>query len=136
MAKLVGGNQVAQSEVAVRPVRDGMARAQWDRLMDVHHVSGFRCRVGGGLRHGAQDAHGQWLALVGWAPGSFKGKVRDEWVGWAPEPQFRRLHLLANDPLRRANPRSGRKALLNDPNPLLLRPTPPNRSSNSLCSSV
>ena len=38
-----------------------------------------------------------WLALVGWHAGAFKLKARDRWVGWLPEQQFRRLHLIANN---------------------------------------
>ena len=38
-----------------------------------------------------------WLALVGWRAGAFKLKARDRWIGWLPEQQFRRLHLIANN---------------------------------------
>ena len=88
---------VALSEVSVRPTRDAAERAEWDRLMDAHHYLGFRCLFGGGLRHVAEAAGGRWVALVGWAPGAFKVKARDAWIGWAPEQQFRRLHLVANN---------------------------------------
>ena len=81
----------------MRPVRGGAERAEWDRLMDAHHYLGFRCLFGGGLRHVAETADGRWVALVGWARGSFKVKARDAWIGWAPEQQFRRLHLVANN---------------------------------------
>ena len=39
----------------------------------------------------------RWLALVGWQAGAFKLRPRDEWIGWLPEQQFRRLHLIANN---------------------------------------
>ena len=78
-------------------VRDGAERAEWDRLMDAHHYLGFRCLFGGGLRHVAETPDGRWVALVGWCPGSFKVKARDDWIGWLPEQQFRRLHLVANN---------------------------------------
>ena len=63
--------------------------------MGRYHYLGFRCLFGGGLRHVAEDAAGRWLALVGWGPGSLKVKARDDWIGWVPEQQFRRLHLVA-----------------------------------------
>ena len=38
-----------------------------------------------------------WLALIGWHAGAFKRKARDGWIGWLPEQQFVRLHLIANN---------------------------------------
>lgn len=84
-------------EVSVRAVRDAEERVRWDRLMDRHHYLGFRCLFGGGVRHVAEDAQGRWLALLGWQPGAFKIKARDEWIGWTSEQQFRRLRLVANN---------------------------------------
>ena len=63
--------------------------------MGRYHYLGFRCLFGGGVRHVAEDAAGRWLALVGWGPGSLKVRARDHWIGWVPEQQFRRLHLVA-----------------------------------------
>ena len=85
------------SEVAVRPVRDAEERARWDRLMDERHYLGFRGMFGDGLRHVATAPDGRWLALLGWCAGSFKVGARDAWIGWAPEQQFRRLRLVANN---------------------------------------
>ena len=97
MGKPVVGSKVVLADVSVRWVRDGAERAEWDRLMDAHHYLGFRCLFGGGLRHVAETPDGRWVALVGWCPGSFKVKARDDWIGWLPEQQFRRLHLVANN---------------------------------------
>ena len=91
------GRDIALSEVSVRPAAGGAERAEWDRLMDAHHYLGFRCLFGGGVRHVATAADGRWLALAGWQCGAFKVKVRDAWIGWAPEQQFRRLRLVANN---------------------------------------
>ncbi len=88
---------VSLSEVSVRPAAGGEERAEWDRLMDEHHYLGFRCLFGGGVRHVAETADGRWLALLGWQCGAFKVKARDAWIGWAPEQQFRRLRLVANN---------------------------------------
>ena len=97
MRKGDGGLGFSLSAVSVRPVRDGAERAEWDRVMDAGHYLGFRGMFGGGLRHVAEGPDGRWLALLGWCSGAFKVKARDTWVGWAPEQQFRRLHLVANN---------------------------------------
>ena len=85
------------ADVAVRPVRDATEWAQWDRLMDQHHYLGFRGMFGASLRHVAETPDGRWLALIGWCADAFKVGARDRWIGWAPEQQFRRLRLIANN---------------------------------------
>ena len=52
--------------------------------------------VGRSVRHVAVLGE-HWLALVGWHAGAFKLKARDRWIGWLPEQQFRRLHLIADN---------------------------------------
>ena len=89
--------QVDLAALTVRPVRDALEQAAWDRLMDTHHYLGFRGMVGGGLRHVAETPDGVWVALLGWCAGAFKVTARDKWIGWARELQFRRLHLVANN---------------------------------------
>ena len=81
----------------MRPVRDTAERAEWDRLMGERHYLGFRGMFGDGLRHVAEGPDGEWLALLGWCAGAFKVGARDAWIGWAPEQQFRRLRLVANN---------------------------------------
>ena len=85
------------SEVSVRPVRDAVERLEWDRVMADGHYLGFRGMFGGGLRHVAVGPDGRWLALLGWCSGAFKTQARDGWIGWVPEQQYRRLHLVANN---------------------------------------
>ena len=97
MGKPSSASRVLLSGLTVRPVLGGAERVEWDRLMDSHHYLGFRCLFGGGLRHVAQTPDGRWVALLGWVCGAFKVKARDAWIGWAPEQQFRRLHLVANN---------------------------------------
>ena len=64
--------------------------------MKEHHYLPFHGVMGKGLRHVA--VHGEiWLALIGWRPGAFKLAARDRWIGWSPQQQFRRLHLIANN---------------------------------------
>ena len=91
------GSGFVLSQVVVRPVRDAAERAQWDRLIHERHYPGFRDMFGDGLRHVAAGPDGRWLALPGWCAGAFKVGVRDAWLGWAPEQQFRRLRLVANN---------------------------------------
>ena len=82
--------------VRVRPTRGLEERRRWDQLVKQHHYLPFQGLVGCGLRHVA-ELDGQWVALVGWQAGAFKLKARDRWIGWIPEQQFRRLHLIANN---------------------------------------
>ena len=83
-------------EVTVRPTAGAGERQRWDALMATHHYLPFRGLVGRSLRHVAVLGE-HWLALVGWHAGAFKLKARDRWIGWLPEQQFRRLHLIANN---------------------------------------
>ena len=96
-AKTMAGNIAGRlREVTVRPTVGSGERQRWDALMSAHHYLPFRGLVGRGLRHVAV-LDGHWLALIGWHAGAFKLKARDEWIGWLPEQQFRRLHLIANN---------------------------------------
>ena len=83
-------------EVTVRPTAGAGERQRWDALMAAHHYLAFRGLVGRSLRHVAVLGE-HWLALIGWHAGAFKLKARDRWIGWLPEQQFRRLHLIANN---------------------------------------
>ena len=83
-------------EVTVRPTVGADERSRWDALMGAHHYLPFRGLVGRSVRHVAVLGE-HWLALVGWHAGAFKLKARDRWIGWLPEQQFRRLHLIANN---------------------------------------
>ena len=83
-------------EVTVRPAVGADERIRWDALMGAHHYLPFRGLVGRSVRHVAVLGE-LWVALVGWHAGAFKLKARDRWIGWLPEQQFRRLHLIANN---------------------------------------
>ena len=83
-------------EVTVRPAVGADERCRWDALMGAHHYLPFRGLVGRSVRHVAVLGE-HWLALVGWHAGAFKLRARDRWIGWLPEQQFRRLHLIANN---------------------------------------
>ena len=83
-------------EVTVRPTVGGGERRRWDALMGAHHYLPFRGLVGRSVRHVAVLGE-HWLALIGWHAGAFKLQARDRWIGWLPEQQFRRLHLIANN---------------------------------------
>ena len=80
----------------MRPTVGARERQRWDELMGAHHYLPFRTLVGRSMRHVAVLGE-RWLALVGWQAGAFKLRPRDEWIGWLPEQQFRRLHLIANN---------------------------------------
>ena len=83
-------------EVTVRPVRGVAEQRRWDALVAHHHYLAFHGLFGRALRHVA--VHGEmWIALLGWTAGAFKVVARDAWIGWSPEQQFARLHLIANN---------------------------------------
>ena len=92
---MIGASSYGVTAVKVRAIGRPTEVAKWDRLMGRYHYLGFRRLFGGGIRHVAEDDGGRWLALVGWGSGSLKVKARDDWIGWVPEQQFRRLHLVA-----------------------------------------
>ena len=99
---------MATSELAPDPahehaVRDGVLRlaragerVRWDALMDERHYLGFKGFPGRGLRYVYEHA-GKWLALIGWQVGAWKCQRRDRWIGWKPEMQMERLHLVSNN---------------------------------------
>ena len=65
--------------------------------MEAHRYLGFRSPLGAALRHVAELPGGEWAALPSWSPGAFKIGARERWLGWLPEQQFRRLHLIASN---------------------------------------
>lgn len=73
-----------------------MEEQQWNRLMDEHHYLGFRQIVGESIKYAAQ-INGEWVALLGWGTAAFKCGVRDKWIGWTKEQQWRRLIYIANN---------------------------------------
>ena len=83
-------------EVSVRPVRDAAERRRWDALVSAFHYLPYKGLFGQSLRHVAV-AGGRWVALVGWTAGAFKVGVRDAWLGWSSERQFRCLKRIANN---------------------------------------
>ena len=83
-------------EVQVRLARPD-ERIKWDQRVHQYHYLGFKRFAGRGLRYVVQ-----WQKKNGWhspagSPGAFKCRHRDRWIGWKPEQQFRRLHLIANN---------------------------------------
>lgn len=65
--------------------------------METHHYLGFRSPFGTALRHVADLPDGEWAALPGWSPGTFKFGARKRWLGWLSERQFRRLRLIPSN---------------------------------------
>ena len=81
--------------LAVRLVRQE-ERARWRELMRKHHYLGLQHIVGESLWYIA-TAKEEWVALVGWGAAALQCGVRDRWIGWERELQWRRLHLVANN---------------------------------------
>ena len=86
---------IQAGEVKVRLARTS-EYPKWDRLMRQHHQLGFKRFAGRGLRY-IVEYKGRWVCLSGWQTGSLKCAARDQWIGWAPEQQWRRLHLIVNN---------------------------------------
>ncbi len=68
----------------------------WRSLMREHHYLGFDRIVGKAL-HYVATIGSHWVALLGWGAAALKCGVRDEWIGWDRQTQWRRLHLIANN---------------------------------------
>ena len=83
-------------EVAVRPVSGTGEQRRRDALAGEHRYLPFHGLFGASLRHVAVWGE-VWPVLPGWAAGAFKVGARDAWIGWSPEQQFSRLHLIADN---------------------------------------
>ena len=92
----VCADRIVVREVTVRPIRDVTERRRWDEWMSAFHYLPFNGLFGQSLRHVA-EYQGRWVALLGWTAGAFKVGVRDRWIGWSRDHQFRRLKLIANN---------------------------------------
>jgi len=83
------------ARLAVRLVRRE-ERERWRELMRKHHYLGLQHIVGESLWYVA-TSNEEWVALIGWGAAALKCGVRDRWIGWERELQWRRLHLVANN---------------------------------------
>lgn len=82
-------------QLTVRLVRQE-ERARWRELMRKHHYLGLQHIVGESLWYVA-TVKDEWVALMGWGAAALQCGVRDHWIGWERELQWRRLHLIANN---------------------------------------
>ena len=82
--------------VRVRPTHGAPEHRRWDRLVARHHYLSFEGLFGKALRHVA-TLDETWIALVGWQAAALKLAARDRWIGWSPQQQRRRLHLVAQN---------------------------------------
>jgi hypothetical protein len=82
--------------VRVRPTRGAQEHRRWDRLVASHHYLSFEGLFGKALRHGATLGE-SWIALVGWQAAALKLAARDRWIGWSPQQQRERLHLITQN---------------------------------------
>ena len=64
--------------------------------MRKHHGLGFKRFAGRRLRYIVEHAD-RWVCLSEWQTGSFKSAPRERWIGWQPEQQWYRLHLIVNN---------------------------------------
>ena len=96
MAPLTVSPAISLRDVEVRLVRTQEERRCWDELVARHHYLPFHGLFGKAVRHIAVQGE-RWLALLGWTSGAFKVGPRDRWIGWSPDQQFQRLHLVANN---------------------------------------
>lgn len=71
-------------------------RERWDQLIRARHYLKNARMVGEQLRYVA-EADGQWVALLGWAAGSYHLKAREQWLGWSDSQRRQRLAFVANN---------------------------------------
>lgn len=64
--------------------------------MRAHHYLGFQPIIGESLWYVASVGE-EWVALLGWGSAALKCGVRDRWISWDRELQWRRLRLVANN---------------------------------------
>ncbi len=81
--------------IEVRLIR-GMERGRFCQLIEQHHYLGYEPIIGESLCYVATHEQ-QWVALLGWGSAALKCTVRDRWIGWERELQWRRLSLIANN---------------------------------------
>ena len=84
-------------EATVRPTVGSGERQRWDALMK----RGTTTCPSGAWSGGGCDTSRSWTG-TGWrssagTPGRSSSRRAMMWIGWLPEQQFRRLHLIAND---------------------------------------
>ncbi len=96
MASPTGLRDLDLRSVRVRPTRGAQEHRRWDRLVATHHYLSFEGLFGKALRHVATLGE-SWIALVGWQAAALKLAARDRWIGWSPQQQRRRLHLLTQN---------------------------------------
>lgn len=88
--------QQVLDEVEVRLIVAPQEREPFDVLMVQGHYLHNVEIVGEQLRYVA-EYRGQWLALMIWSAGSYKLKLREEWIGWSDRQKKRRLALVVNN---------------------------------------
>lgn len=81
--------------VEVRLVRREEQR-NFDQIIVAEHYLHSADFVGEQLRYVA-EYQGQWVALLVWAAGAYKLKLREEWIGWSDRQKRRRLPLVVNN---------------------------------------
>lgn len=88
--------QQVLDEVAVRLIVAPQERERLDALIVQGHYLHNAEIVGEQLRYVA-EYRGQWVALMIWSAGSYKLKLREEWIGWSDRQKKRRLALVVNN---------------------------------------
>jgi hypothetical protein len=81
--------------VQVRLIRSD-EQPKFDQLIIEAHYLHNADFVGQQLRYIA-EYQGQWVALLVWAAGAYKLKLREQWIGWSDRQKGRRLPLIVNN---------------------------------------
>ncbi len=89
------GDRALVRRVEVRPV-EASEVGEWTQKMTKHHYLQSAALVGNALRYVA-TVDERWVALLGWSTPALKCKSRDEWIGWSPAQQWKRLKLVVNN---------------------------------------
>ena len=69
----------------------------WNELMARYHYLGYQLLPGAQIRYLIYGGGGRLLGALGFGAAAWKTAPRDRFIGWTPEQQRARLHLIVNN---------------------------------------
>ena len=81
----------------VQPTRRSVQSYLWNELMARYHYLGYELLPGAQMRYLIYGAGGRLLGALGFGAAAWKTAPRDRYIGWTPQQQRARLHLVVNN---------------------------------------